>query len=82
MESCRSDAMRLPKLVVKGQVKAKSFSAATCGLEPRAPVRSPGTSLKFQWLQASEAEGLGSILGQGTRSCMLQLRPRVVNLIN
>ena len=76
--------MGLPKLVVKVQVKAKPFFAATCGLEPRAPVGGPGTSLKFQWLrlQAPDAEGLGLILGQGTRSCMLQLRPRVVKLIN
>ena len=61
-----------------------AFFATTCGLEPWAPVRSPGTFLIFQGLRllAPDTEGLGLILGQGTRSHMLQLRPRVVKLIN
>ena len=36
------------------------------------------TSLVVQWLRlhAPNAGGLGSIPSQGTRSCMLQIRPR------
>ena len=42
----------------------------------RASERNLGTSLVVQWLRfhAPEAGGLGSISGQGTRSCMPQLR--------
>ena len=41
-----------------------------------------GTSLVVQWLRlhALNAGGLGSIPGQGTRSCMLQLRSRMLQL--
>ena len=37
----------------------------------------PGTSLVGQWLRlhAPSAGAPGSIPGQGTKSCMLQLRP-------
>ena len=40
----------------------------------------PGTPLMVQWLRlcAPNAEGLGSIPGQGTRSYMLQLRSSAV----
>ena len=35
------------------------------------------TSLVVQWLRLhTPMQGLGSIPSQGTRSCMLQLRPR------
>ena len=41
-----------------------------------------GTSVVVQWLGlwAPDAEGLGSILGQGARSHMLQLRARMPQL--
>ena len=41
-----------------------------------------GTSLAVQWLrlQAPNAEGRGSILGQGTRTHLSQLRVRVAQL--
>ena len=41
-----------------------------------------GTSLVVQWLRlcALNAGGPGSIPGQGTRSCMSQLRPRMPQL--
>ena len=36
----------------------------------------PETSLAVQWLRLhSQCRGPGSIPGQGTRSCMMQLRP-------
>ena len=43
-----------------------------------------GPSLVVQWLRpfAPKAGGLGSISGQGTRSHMLQLRPRSAKQIN
>ena len=42
----------------------------------------PGTSLVVQWLRlhAPNAGGLGSIPGQGTRSCMLHLRVLIPQL--
>ena len=42
-----------------------------------------GASLMVQWLRfhAPNAGGLGSIPGQGTRSCMRQLRPSAAKLI-
>ena len=43
-----------------------------------------GTSLVAQWLRLSapSAGGLSLIPGQGTRSCMLQVRPGAAKLIN
>ena len=51
--------------------RQKEKSKVKCLLEERC-----GNSLVVQWLRlcAPSAGGLGSILGQGTRSCMLQLR--------
>ena len=41
-----------------------------------------GTFPVVQWFLTPSAEGLGSILGQGTRSHMLQLRPGTAKQIN
>ena len=59
--------------LARGQHTADTPSIIVCG-----------TSLVVQWLRlhASNAESLGSIPGQGTRSHMLQLRPSVNKQIN
>ena len=53
---------------------------------PHSPNKSkrPRTSLVVQWLRlhSPNERGLGSILGQGTRSHVVQLRSRAGKLIN